>query len=70
MPPFTGPTAAPEHPGLWFFGLNRSPYGNMHIRRREARQLARRIATSQRTPSERTSSIRKTGRHDHRPNSR
>ena len=36
MPPFTGATASAEHPGLWFFGLNRSIYGNMHVRRREA----------------------------------
>jgi cation diffusion facilitator CzcD-associated flavoprotein CzcO len=43
-PPFTGATSSADHPGLWFFGLNRSPYGNMHIRRREARQLARRIS--------------------------
>ena len=45
MPPFTGSHSSPQLPGLWFFGLNRSPYGNMHIRRREARQLARRITS-------------------------
>lgn len=44
MPPFTGTSASPRHPGLWFFGLDRSIYGNMHIRRRQARQLARAIA--------------------------
>ena len=44
MPPFVGIDTSPEHPGLWFFGLNRSPYGNMHIRRREARRLAQLIA--------------------------
>lgn len=43
MPPVTGPRPWPAHPGLWFFGLNRSVYGNMHIRRREARHLARHI---------------------------
>lgn len=43
MPPFVGTAASPEHPGLWFFGLNRSAYGNMHIRRKEARRLARLI---------------------------
>jgi putative flavoprotein involved in K+ transport len=44
MPPFTAATSSPGHPGLWFFGLNRSIYGNMHVRRREARRLARKIA--------------------------
>jgi hypothetical protein len=44
MPPFTGTSSSPRYPGLWFFGLDRSIYGNMHIRRRQARQLARIIA--------------------------
>jgi putative flavoprotein involved in K+ transport len=44
MPPFTGPASSPHHPGLWFFGLDRSIYGNMHIHRRQARQLAHMIA--------------------------
>jgi cation diffusion facilitator CzcD-associated flavoprotein CzcO len=44
MPPFRSPHAIGDRPGLWFFGFKRSPYGNMHIRRREARQLARLIA--------------------------
>jgi putative flavoprotein involved in K+ transport len=44
MPPFTGATSSPEHPGLWFFGLDSSIYGNMHVHRRQARQLARAIA--------------------------
>ena len=44
MPPFTGAMSSPPHPGLWFFGLDRSIYGNMHIRRRQARQLGRQIA--------------------------
>ena len=43
MPPFTGACSSPAHPGLWFFGLDRSIYGNMHVRRRQARQLARAI---------------------------
>jgi putative flavoprotein involved in K+ transport len=43
MPPFTGPSSSPGHPGLWFFGLDRSIYGNMHIHRRQARQLAQMI---------------------------
>ena len=43
MPPFTGVCSSPLHPGLWFFGLDRSIYGNMHVRRRQARQLARAI---------------------------
>jgi len=44
MPPFTGPSSSPLHPGLWFFGLDSSIYGNMHIHRGQARQLARLIA--------------------------
>ena len=44
MPPFIGAESSPEHPGLWFFGLDSSIYGNMHVRRRQARQLARAIA--------------------------
>jgi hypothetical protein len=28
---------------LWFFGLDSSIYGNMHVRRRQARQLARAV---------------------------
>jgi len=44
MPPFTGPASSPSCPGLWFFGLDRSIYGNMHIHRRQARQLAQLIA--------------------------
>jgi hypothetical protein len=48
MPPFTAATSSPDHPGLWFFGLNRSIYGNMHIRRREARHLAHHITGRQR----------------------
>jgi hypothetical protein len=44
MPPFTGAMPSPQHPGLWFFGLDRSIYGNMHVRRRRARQLGRQIA--------------------------
>ena len=39
MPPGTGGPPAPVRPGLWFFGLDRSIYGNMHIRRRQAREL-------------------------------
>jgi hypothetical protein len=40
MSAFTGARSPPQHPGLWFFGLDRSIYGNMHVRRRQARQLA------------------------------
>jgi hypothetical protein len=43
MPPFTGACSSPAYPGLWFFGLDRSIYGNMHVRRRQARQLAQSI---------------------------
>lgn len=44
MPPFVGATESPELPGLWFFGLDRSIYGNMFVHRRQARGLARLIA--------------------------
>ena len=37
MPPFTGASSSSRHPGLWFFGLDRSIYGNMHVHRRQAR---------------------------------
>ncbi len=43
MPPGTGGPPAQVRPGLWFFGLDRSIYGNMHIRRRQARELVRLI---------------------------
>ena len=46
MPPFTGPASSPLHADLWFFGLDRSIYGNMHVHRRQARQLAQMIARS------------------------
>ncbi len=46
MPPFVGPTGSPDLLGLWFFGLDRSIYGNMFIHRRQARGLARLIAGS------------------------
>ena len=49
MPPYTGAVSSPQLPGLWFFGLDRSIYGNMHIHRRQARQLAQAI-TSQAGP--------------------
>lgn len=44
LPPDSGPVESSTHPGLWFFGLNGAVVGGMHVRRREARQLARRIA--------------------------
>ena len=43
MPPFTAASSSPQLPGLWFFGLDRSIYGNMHVHRRQARHLARAI---------------------------
>ena len=43
MPPYIGAASSPEHPGLWFFGLDSSIYGNMHVYRGQARQLARAI---------------------------
>ena len=45
MPPYTGAVSSPQLPGLWFFGLDRSIYGNMHIHRRQARQLAQAITS-------------------------
>ena len=45
MPPYSGAVSSPQLPGLWFFGLDRSIYGNMHIHRRQARQLARAITS-------------------------
>jgi hypothetical protein len=50
MPPFTGASSSPLHPGLWFFGLDRSIYGNMHVHRRQARHLAQAIARQSRAP--------------------
>jgi hypothetical protein len=38
MPPFIGAASSPDHPGLWFFGLDSSIYGNMHVHRGQARQ--------------------------------
>jgi len=49
VPPFVGACSSPLHPGLWFFGLDRSIYGNMHVRRRQARQLARAITSQSAT---------------------
>jgi hypothetical protein len=45
MPPYTGAVSSPQLPGLWFFGLDRSIYGNMHIHHRQARQLAQAITS-------------------------
>ena len=53
MPPFTGASSSPLHPGLWFFGLDRSIYGNMHVRRRQARQLAKAITRQPPAPGDR-----------------
>jgi len=53
MPPFTGASSSPLHPGLWFFGLDRSIYGNMHVRRRQARQLAKAITRQPPTSGDR-----------------
>jgi hypothetical protein len=52
MPPFTGARSSPAHPGLWFFGLDRSIYGNMHVRRRQARQLAKAITRQSPAPED------------------
>lgn len=42
-PRFVANQCSPAHPGLWFLGQNSSLYGNMNIRRAEARRLARAI---------------------------
>jgi hypothetical protein len=52
MLPFTGASSSQLHPGLWFFGLDRSIYGNMHVRRRQARQLAKAIARQPLAPGD------------------
>jgi putative flavoprotein involved in K+ transport len=52
MPPITGARSSPAHPGLWFFGLDRSIYGNMHVRRRQARQLAKAIRRQSPAPED------------------
>jgi hypothetical protein len=49
MAPYTGPVSSPQHPGPWFFGLDRSIYGNMHIHRRQARRLTPAITKQLRT---------------------
>ncbi|MDX1572169.1 MAG: NAD(P)/FAD-dependent oxidoreductase [Xanthomonadales bacterium] len=43
-PRFVAARGSPRHPGLWFLGHNSSLYGNMNIRRQEARRLAKKIA--------------------------
>ena len=45
LTPYIGAASSPEHPGLWFFGLDGSIYGNMHVHRGQARQLARAITS-------------------------
>jgi putative flavoprotein involved in K+ transport len=47
-PRFFADQASPDFPGLWFFGLNSSIYGNMFIRKAEALRLAQAICSSQR----------------------
>jgi cation diffusion facilitator CzcD-associated flavoprotein CzcO len=44
-PLFYADQCSADFPGLWFFGLNASIYGNMYIRRGEARRLARAICS-------------------------
>jgi cation diffusion facilitator CzcD-associated flavoprotein CzcO len=48
FPRFIADQASNDYPGLWFFGLNSSIYGNMYIRRAEAQRLARVISTYRR----------------------
>ena len=61
MPPFTGARWSPQHPGLWFFGLDRSIYGNMHVRRRQARQLAQAIRRQSRARGRSVRTAHKSG---------
>lgn len=51
-PRFLAERASPAHRGLWFLGQNSSTYGNLNIRRGEARRLARRIAADLEQPGE------------------
>jgi putative flavoprotein involved in K+ transport len=47
FPRWIADQASPDYPGLWFFGLNASIYGNMFIRKAEARRLAQAICSYQ-----------------------
>ena len=42
-PLFVAEESSPDHPGLWFFGLNESFYGSIRQRRLEAPGLARAV---------------------------
>lgn len=48
---------SPELPGLWFLGHNSSLYGNMNIRRGEARRLARVISLTVQRAKRRRSDV-------------
>lgn len=43
FPKYLADTSSSEFPGLWFFGLNTSLYGNFYIRRGESKRLAKKI---------------------------
>lgn len=45
-PRFVADEADPRHPGLWFFGLNSSIYGNMFLRLHETEPLAAAIVSA------------------------
>jgi hypothetical protein len=45
-PRYVADQSSPDHPGLWFFGLNHSIYGYMFMRKKEAPRLADKIARS------------------------
>jgi cation diffusion facilitator CzcD-associated flavoprotein CzcO len=49
FPRWIADQASSDFPGLWFFGLNSSIYGNMYIRRAEAQRLARLISNYMRS---------------------
>jgi hypothetical protein len=46
FPKFYADASSPQHPGIWFLGLNTSLYGNFYIRRQESDQLAKNIKQS------------------------
>ncbi|PCI45384.1 MAG: dimethylaniline monooxygenase [Moraxellaceae bacterium] len=43
VPTFLADESCSAHPGLWFFGLNTSLFGNFYIRRSESKRLAEKI---------------------------
>lgn len=46
FPRYWADQSSPEYPGLWFFGLNTSIFGNFYVRRAESKRLAAHIRDS------------------------